>query len=73
MSIYDLTARFDSRASFYGKAKVMVEGNTTTLLSYNTPVARIVGGKFEKLPMWNCSATTRRHVREFMRQNGIEE
>ena len=72
--IFDLAARFDSRASFYGKAKVLEDDDgTVTLLSYNTPVARICNGKFEKLPQWDCSLTTRRHVREFMRQYGFED
>lgn len=65
---YELQARFDSRKSFYGKAHVEEEGNTKTLLSYCTKVARVTDGKLELLPMWNCSMTTRRHCAEFARQ-----
>ena len=71
--IFDLNTRFDSRKSFYGKAKVVEDGNTITLLSYNQEAARIVNGKLEKLYAWNYSATTRRHCWEFVKQFGVED
>lgn len=73
MNIYELTARFDSRKSFYHKALVQVDGNVQTLLSYETPVAKIENGKLALLSAWDYSSTTRRHVKEFIRQNGMEE
>lgn len=63
MKIYELTARFDARKSFYHKAMVGVTKNTTTLFSYETPVATIKKGKLKLLDAWNYSNTTRRHVK----------
>ena len=68
---FELEARYDSRASFYGKARVEVaENGDMTLYSYNTPVAICHDGKVERLSMADYSQTTRRHVREFERQFG---
>ena len=39
MKLYELKP-IDGRKSFYGKAVVMIDGTTETLLSYNTPVIR---------------------------------
>lgn len=39
MRVYELIP-IDNRKSFYGKAKVVEEGGTRTLYSYNTPVVR---------------------------------
>lgn len=59
MQLYELIARFDSRKSFYHKALVKVENNgIKTLLSYETPVARVSYGKLELLPQWDCSTTS---------------
>ena len=67
--MFDLEARYDSRKSFYGKAKVTEEEDgSLSLYSYNTKVATIKGGKLEKLDYADYSMTTRRHVREFERQ-----
>lgn len=64
---YELDARFDSRKSFYGKAKVLDYGNgILELMSYNTIVSRCENGKIEHLGKW--SQTTTRHQREFERQ-----
>ncbi len=64
---YELSARFDSRKSFYGKAKVLDHGNgILELMSYNTIVSRCENGKIEHLGKW--SQTTTRHQKEFERQ-----
>lgn len=60
----------DSRASFYGKARVRIEGSKKTLISYSTEVCVIQNGKAKVLGWW--SATTARHIREFLYQNGFE-
>ena len=61
---------YDTRQSFYGKAKVLHdEDGSITLLSYNTKVCRIKGDTVELLPTWDYSLTTKRHVVEFLRQN----
>lgn len=67
MKIYELSARYDSRKSFYGKAHVIDhENGTFELLSYDTIVSRCVNGKVEHLGKY--SMTTSRHQKEFERQ-----
>lgn len=50
MKVYELTPT-DGRASFYGKARVIIDENSVeTLVSYNTPIMRrLPDGKLEKL------------------------
>ena len=74
---FDLAPDYDSRKSFYGKAKVDVRPDGTQVLySYGTPVCKIQDGKATLLKRgylgWASSATTLRHVKEFLRQNGFE-
>lgn len=74
----ELQALYDSRKSFYGKAMVLVNPDkatgdeyTHTLLSYNTPVAAIrADGKAVVFGLY--SATTTRHIREFLKQHGFK-
>jgi predicted kinase len=72
MKIYELTARFDARNSFYHKAMVGVTKNTTTLFAYETTVASIKKGKLKLLDAWNSSNTTRRHLQDFVIQHNME-
>ncbi len=65
-----LPATFDSRKSFYGKAEIETVKNRLELYSYNTKVAQIVKGKLTILN--TQSATTLRHIKEFMLQNGMQ-
>lgn len=74
--LFELTPEFDSRKSFYKKAYVRfpdVSKTSRELLSYGThvmtvnPEARTV----ELLPRWDESATTLRHVKELLKQNGF--
>ena len=69
---FAMEPKYGSRASFYNKAHVIEEDDgSITLLSYNTPVARITkSGEAELLPMWDSSQTTLRHVKEFLQQYG---
>lgn len=69
--VYDLGTQYDSRQSFYGKARVDSNGDTQVLYSYDTPVVKIEGGRVYLLPMWDSSPTTLRHVKEFLKQNGF--
>lgn len=65
MKMYELSPT-DSRKSFYGKARVLVEDNgTETLYSYDTAIIkRIPGGELVRL--WaGWSATTGRHIAAF--------
>lgn len=68
--VYDLGTNFDSRKSFYGKARVdMKDERNQKLYSYNALVAEIVDGKPK---VYNLqSQTTLRHVKEFLKQNGF--
>lgn len=70
MQVYELSARYDARASFYGKAQVIEDDNgDKTLQSYSTKVAKIVNGKPEVYGTY--SQTTLRHIKEFLTQNGF--
>ena len=75
---YDMAPEFDSRKSFYGKAKVDVRPDGTQILySYGTPVCKITkDGDVTLLRKgylgWASSQTTLRHVKEFLKQNGKE-
>lgn len=65
---FELTTRYDARKSFYGKALVEENGDTLTLYSYLTPVAKIVNGQYVSLGYEGYSQTTSRHIKEFRRQ-----
>ena len=56
----------NNRKSFYGKAKVIEQDSgTIELQSYNTIVARIRNGNFERL--WSgYSMTTMNHINSFL-------
>ena len=65
MKMYELSPT-DSRKSFYGKARVLVEDNgTETLYSYETAIIkRTAAGELVRL--WaGWSATTGRHIAAF--------
>ena len=69
MNFYELSVRYDSRQSFYGKAQVAIEDGGKVLYSYNTKVAKIIPGDEVTLyRQWDCSNTTLRHVKEFLKQ-----
>ena len=67
----DLENRFDSRKSFYGKAKVVKKDNgDEELYSYGTHVGGIRDGK--PYSKGRFSQTTSRHQREFFKQRGYD-
>lgn len=68
MNIYELSARFDSRKSFYGKAHVIeLDNGNIQLMSYDTIVGEIKNGKYYQI--WDGrSQTTTRHIKEFIKQ-----
>lgn len=66
----ELTTRHDTRASFYGKAKVRNEDGKLILKSYYTDVAYIKDGRAFVLGSWGN--TTTRHTKEFLKQNGFK-
>ena len=67
-NIFELTTRYDSRKSFYGKAMVEeYDDGHLVLRSYGTRVAEITPeGKYISYGSW--SQTTSRHQREFEKQ-----
>ena len=78
LNAYYLKPIHDNHKSFYKKAYVKEWGNSKELYSYGTRVALVkldANGMNEKLilgRMATCSATTLRHVREFLTQQGFE-
>ena len=82
---YELSCRYDTRKSFYGKAIVEEKHETQDsmdytileLYSYNTLVARIT--KNEETCLATCeylgqySQTTTRHQKEFFKQYGLSD
>lgn len=66
-----LQARYDSRDSFYGKAKIIEYDGGIYLQSYDTIVARIKNGKLFVRGWY--SQTTGRHINEFLLQNGYSK
>lgn len=70
MQQYDLSTNYDSRASFYGKARVEERDGVKLLWSYTTNVATIKNGKAYVRGLY--SNTTTRHIKEFLLQNGFK-
>ena len=77
--LFDLMPQYDSRKSFYGKAKVYSDDKGHLLLmSYSTIVAEITdsiasedGKPSVKVNGW-YSQTTARHINDFLYQYGFE-
>ncbi len=83
----ELMPLYDKAKSFYGKAviycgcmpyknsneTVSICSKNINLFSYDTHVCYIdKDKKVHLLPKWNFSATTLRHVKEFLKQNGFK-
>ena len=67
VEVFELSARYDSRKSFYGKAHVInYGGGYMELKSYDTIVSCVDNGKVKHFGKY--SQTTSRHQREFERQ-----
>lgn len=68
----ELMPMYDSRKSFYGKARVNVNpvNGNLQLISYNTRVAVIHQDNTASVYGW-YSNTTARHIRDFLQQNGF--
>jgi hypothetical protein len=68
---YYLDCRYDSRSSFYNKARVKHFNDETKILSsYDTQVAVIRDGK--AYINGTYSQTTVRHIKEFLKQNNFK-
>ncbi len=78
---YYLETIYDSRESFYKKAKVEIKEDNVAynelLYSYNTLVAIYTKDKITDLEQFNYlgyfSQTTKRHQTEFFRQKGLSD
>lgn len=70
--IMELCPYYDSAKSFYGKAKVIEIGNDVFLVSYDTVVAFFNRGAKIAQVFDTYSATTLRHIKEFLRQSGFK-
>lgn len=70
--VYDLNPQFDSRKSFYNKAKVDTgdKGDKNKLYSYNTLVAELKDGK--PVVYGTFSSTTLRHIKDWLKQLGFK-
>ena len=72
IKIYELLARYDSRASFYGKAHIKETSKYYILISYDTEILRQdkTSGTIQFLCRgeWAFSQTTCRHINEFLKQ-----
>jgi len=68
--VYELSAQYDSRKSFYGKAQVIEEDGKIWLQSYDTRVACIENN--EPYINGTYSVTTLRHIKEFLLQHGFK-
>ena len=71
MQEYYLMPRYDSRASFYNKARVRQNDDDLELISYTTRVACIYPDNTASV-YGTYSATTLRHIKEFLLQNGFK-
>ena len=70
--IYDLVPVYDGRKSFYGKAKVIEIENDVFLISYGTIVAFFNRDTKIAKVIDTYSATTLRHIKEFLKQSGFK-
>lgn len=70
--IMELCPYYDSAQSFYGKAKVIEIENDVFLVSYDTIVAFYNRETKIAEVVDTYSATTLRHIKEFLRQNGFK-
>ena len=69
----ELIAKYDSRKSFYGKAKVTHVGQFLELKSYDTIAVYYNMLTNELKVMGRFSATTARHINEFLQQLGFNK
>lgn len=70
--IMELCPYYDSAQSFYGKAKVIEIENDVFLMSYDTIVAFYNRETKIVEVVDTYSATTLRHIKEFLKQSGFK-
>ena len=72
VSFMELYPYYDSAKSFYGKAKVIEIENDVFLMSYDTIVAFFNRNAKVAQVYGTYSATTLRHIKEFLKQSGFK-
>lgn len=72
ITMMELCPYYDSAQSFYGKAKVFEIENDVFLMSYDTIVAFFNRDTKIAKVMDTYSATTLRHIKEFLKQSGFK-
>ena len=72
VSFMELLPYYDSAKSFYGKAKVIEVENDVFLISYDTIVAFFNRDAKVAQVYGTYSATTLRHIKEFLKQSGFK-
>ena len=70
--IMELCPYYDSAKSFYGKAKIFEIENDVFLMSYDTIVAFYNRETKIAKVVNTYSATTLRHIKEFLKQSGFK-
>ena len=68
----ELCPYYDSAQSFYGKARIVEIEDDVFLISYDTIVAFYNRDTRIARVMGTYSATTLRHIKEFLKQNGFK-
>jgi hypothetical protein len=72
ITMMELCPYYDSAKSFYGKAKVFEIENDVFLVSYDTVVA-FYNRDTKIVQVYDTySATTLRHIKEFLKQSGFK-
>lgn len=72
VSFMELYPYYDSAKSFYGKAKIIEVENDVFLISYDTIVAFFNRDAKVAQVYGTYSATTLRHIKEFLKQSGFK-
>ena len=67
-----LEPAFSNQKSFYGKARMIVADDSTILTSYAVKIVELKNNKLKMIcKQRDLSATTLKHLREFLRQFGF--
>ena len=70
MELLDLTCKYINQRSFSGKAKVLIDGESIKLFSYDSLVLiyNLLNKEFEDVEYFPHSQTTTKHIKEFKQQ-----
>ena len=69
VKLINLKPIYSGQKSFYGKARTIIDGDATILVSYATKIVELKNGKLKMLcGTKDLSVTTMKHLREFLYQ-----